>query len=509
MSRTRRNLQVGVTSRNCENASKGLPLGIFNIRNSPHGLHCAKAQDRSCITGLVGDFPPPKISFMPKTPQQLAALNLADTFLAGRADFESLMQGAQWAFGRQWPWMPGLCKRVLKRTGEHFHEFSRNELAAFITSYKPYVSAWGVESPPQVARFCLNPAPAHEKFEWIKNLALPALRSVADLAAWLNITPRELNWFAGKWRNDIPHPNPLRHYHYRWVDKRSGGLRLIEIPKARLRAIQRRILQKLLDRVLPHNAAHGFIKGRSSVTHAAEHSGKYVVIRMDIKDFFPNIPAGRIHALFAKLGYSDQVARLLAGLCTHITPGVVLSDDRVRQHLSFAERQPFRSAHLPQGAPTSPALANLCAFRLDMRLDALADSMNARYTRYADDLVFSGDHAFSACAQRFHIQVAAIALEEGFVINTRKTRIMRAATRQQVTGLVINRHPNLPRRTFDHFKAILTNCIRHGPASQNRSDHHNFRAYLQGMVSYALMVNPNRGKLLQALYQQIGWNEEP
>jgi retron-type reverse transcriptase len=271
--------------------------------------------------------------------------------------------------------------------------------------------------------------------------------------------------------------------------------------------MQRQILQKLLNRVPPHEATHGFIRGRSSVTHAAAHSGKQVVIRMDLKDFFPNIPAGRIHALFAKLGYSDQVARLLAGLCTHITPGVVLADSQVKQHLSFAERQPFRSAHLPQGAPTSPALANLCAFRLDMRLDALAETMDARYTRYADDLVFSGDRDFSACVHRFHVQVAAIALEEGFVINTRKTRIMRAATRQQVTGLVVNRHPNLPRGTFDHYKAILTNCVRYGPASQNRSNHPDFRAYLQGIISYALMVNPHRGKLLQTLYQRIGWDE--
>ena len=445
---------------------------------------------------------------MPKTPQQLAALNLADTFLAGGADFESLMHGAQWVFGRQWPWMSGLCNRVMKITGEHFHDFSRAELAAIITSYKEYSDAWRAESPPHILRYCLTPAPSHERPDWVRQLALPALRSVADVATWLNITPSELNWFAGKWRHDFPHPNPLRHYHYRWVKKQSGGLRLIETPKIRLRAMQRHILKKLLNRVLPHDAAHGFRQGRSCFTHAAAHAGKHVVMRMDIKDFFPSIPAGRVHALFAKLGYSDAVARQLAGLCTHITPGVVLNDRNVRQHLSYAERQPFRSAHLPQGAPTSPALANLCAFRLDLRLEALADAMGARYTRYADDLTFSGDRKFSTCIHRFHIQVAAIALEEGFVINIRKTRIMRAATRQQVTGLVVNQHPNLPRKRFDQIKAILTNCARLGPASQNHSAQPDFRAYLQGLVSYAAMVNPHRGNLLQTLYRRIVWNEE-
>ncbi|AEK62086.1 hypothetical protein [Collimonas fungivorans] len=106
---------------------------------------------------------------------------------------------------------------------------------------------------------------------------------------------------------------------------------------------------------------------------------------------------------------------------------------------------------------------------------------------------------------RFHLQVAAIALEEGFAVNARKTRMMRSGVRQQVTGIVVNRHSNIPRQEFDNLKAALTNCIRHGPASQNRDGRDNYQQFLAGRVSYVRMVNPQRGERLQRLFEQISW----
>ena len=276
-------------------------------------------------------------------------------------------------------------------------------------------------------------------------------------------------------------------------------MRLIEIPKQRLRLMQQKILRQILDRVPAHAAAHGFRRGRSSVTHATLHTSQRVVIRMDLKDFFPSIPASRIEALFGKLGYSATVAATLARLCVNRAPAGAL---RTRP---WSERQALRSPHLPQGSPCSPALANLCAYRLDIRLEALAQSLGATYSRYADDLVFSGDRRLERALDRFHVRVAAIAREEGFNINTRKTRMMRAGVRQQVTGIVINRHANLPRDEFDRLKAILTNCARHGPQSQNREGRDNFRDYLGGKVAYARMVNPARGDKLQRLFAAIAW----
>jgi len=140
-----------------------------------------------------------------------------------------------------------------------------------------------------------------------------------------------------------------------------------------------------------------------------------------------------------------------------------------------------------------------------MRLDSLARSLGASYSRYADDLAFSGGEEFARAAGRFHIQVAAIALDEGFRVNTRKTRLMREGVRQQVTGIVVNSHPNVARDEYDKLKAMLTNCVRHGPESQNRENHPNFQAYLAGRISYVAMVNSGRAARLQRLLDDIVW----
>jgi RNA-directed DNA polymerase len=438
--------------------------------------------------------------------QYHVALALADTMLAGDAKPAGLMQSVSWALGESRDWIPALCRAIRKRTGEHLYHYSREELAALILKHRAFCNAWNDKGgPPMIRRYCLTPPIAPETPAWLAALGLPQIANSAELAQWLQVTPGELAWYADRWRNDAPAPAALQHYRYRWVEKRSGGLRLIEMPKLRLRTIQRKVLRRLLDLVPPHPAAHGFRRGHSCLTHAAQHAGKAVVIRMDLKDFFPSIPAPRIHALFTKLGYPQSVAGALARLCTHRTPGSVFNEPEVRKVLPSPSRTQFRTPHLPQGAPTSPALANLCAYRLDLRLDALAQSLGASYSRYADDLAFSGGGELAQAMARFHVRVAAIALEEGFRVNTRKTRLMRAGARQRVTGIVVNRHPNMARKDFDTLKAILTNCVRHGPASQNRERHEDYRAFLAGKLAWLKMLNPQRGLRLQSLFEQIVW----
>ncbi len=446
---------------------------------------------------------------------KLVALALADTMLARDASVASLVDAVNWAVDAQLPWVPVMCEALLVRTGEHFHHFSRHELADIILELlgrgggddEDYEDEEEVEDLeilpwvelPQIRRYCTDLPLRPDPPAWLARLALPGFPSVGELARWLDATPTEIDWFADKWRLAPDTQNRLQHYHYRWVPKRSGGARLIEIPKQRLRLMQQKILRQILDRVPAHAAAHGFRRGHSCVTHAALHTGQRVVIRMDLKDFFPNIPASRIEALFAKLGYSETVAATLARLCVNRTPAGAVREQ------PWATRQALRSPHLPQGSPCSPALANLCAYRLDIRLDSLARSLGASYSRYADDLVFSGGRALERASDRFHIRVAAIALEEGFNVNTRKTRLMRAGVRQQVTGIVINRHANIPRDEFDRLKAILTNCVRHGPQSQNRDGRDNYRDFLGGKVAYVKMVNPARGDKLHRLFAAIAW----
>ncbi|MES2901000.1 MAG: reverse transcriptase family protein [Pseudomonadota bacterium] len=437
-------------------------------------------------------------------PKSAVALALADTLLSRDSSVAGMAAGAVWAFDAQLPWIPALCAAIAERCGEHFHAFSRKELADIILAQEVFGAAFEPgKVAPQIVRYCIEqplsaPAPA-----WLSALSLPALATVGELARWLDIRPDELAWFANKWRVPSSAESPLQHYHYRWMAKRSGGARLIEIPKKRLRLLQQKILRGILDHVPPHQAAHGFRRGRSCLTHASLHTGRQLVLRMDLKDFFPSIPASRVQAMFARLGYGAGVAGVLARLCVNRTPaGAALTSPAA---LSFSERHALRTPHLPQGSPCSPALANACAFRLDVRLDSFAKSMLASYSRYADDLVFSGGSELARGLERFHIQVAAIALEEGFAVNTRKTRGMRQGTRQEVTGVVVNAHANLPRAQFDALKAILTNCVRHGPQTQNREGRDDFRAWLTGRVAYAAMVNPARGARLHKLLHAVVW----
>ncbi|MEX0701082.1 MAG: reverse transcriptase family protein [Planctomycetales bacterium] len=378
----------------------------------------------------------------------------------------------------------GAIRRALRRHGEK----------------EPLILDTLTLPPPQ-----MNPAPGIPA-EW----DLPQLVTPGQLMEWLELTGGELDWFADMHgRERRRPPGALRHYRYRWIAKPAGGGRMIEAPKARLKSIQRRVLHDLLDRIVPHDAAHAFRPGRSIAGFVAPHAGQRVVLHVDLRNFFPSIAASRVHALFRTVGYPEAVARILTGLCTNSAP-----DEAVPTHcesFSAEQRQEldrlYGSPHLPQGSPTSPAIANLCAHRLDARLCGLARKTNARYTRYADDLVFSGDEELARMLPRFRVWVCAIALDEGFAIRHRKTRVMLRNGRQEVSGVIVNERPNVSRADYDRIKAILTNCRRHGPASQNREASPRFREHLLGRIAYVGMLNPSRGERLRELFDRIEWDE--
>jgi RNA-directed DNA polymerase len=337
-------------------------------------------------------------------------------------------------------------------------------------------------------------------------LDIPRLTTTGDLADWLGLPVEHLDWFTDAQRqHGRTHIPILQHYTYAFVPKRSGPPRLIEAPKPRMMTIQRRILRDILDHIPVHPNAHGFVAGRSCLSGAARHTGAAMVISTDLADFFLMTPLGRVHAVFRSLGYPHGVARCLTGLCSTSTPAPVF--DRLpapRRHTAGALRA-YLEPHLPQGAPTSPALANLVAYRLDVRLSGLAKSFDAIYTRYADDMAFSGDDDFAGKAASLLAAVGTIATDEGYTLNARKTKIMRRSARQRVTGVVVNSHLNVPREAFDALKATLHNCVRHGPAAQNRDGHTDFRAHLDGRIGWLESLNPARGAKLRALFAQVAW----
>jgi retron-type reverse transcriptase len=347
-----------------------------------------------------------------------------------------------------------------------------------------------------------HPAPA---WQW----NLPVLDTPADVAKWLGLELDELAWLSRPVPNRLFDARP--HYSLHLRAKTHGGHRLIEAPKARLKSVQRHILHRLLDRVPPHPSAFGFRIGRSVREHAAKHAGAHMVLRLDLEDFFPSIPAPRIFRLFHQLGYAQSVARVLAGLCTCRTPREswpaldAAANTSEREARFWAQRR-AEAPHLPQGAPTSPALANLCSFALDVRLEALARSANATYSRYADDLTFSGDAEFAGSVRSFTRLTERIVREEGFRVNRAKTRQMSSGTRQRVGGLVVNERPHVARSEFDRLKAVLHNCAVHGPTSQNRERHPNFREQLLGRIGWVESVQQERGKKLRTLFERIDWS---
>jgi hypothetical protein len=138
-------------------------------------------------------------------------------------------------------------------------------------------------------------------------------------------------------------------------------------------------------------------------------------------------------------------------------------------------------------------------------LSGLAQSVGAQYTRYADDLAFSGNENFAKSVKRFITYAAAIALEEGFRVNHHKTRVMRQGVRQHLAGLVTNEHLNVRRADVDRLKAILTNCVRHGTQSQNLAGNADFKAHLNGRVRFVETINPAKGLRLRRIFEQIEW----
>jgi hypothetical protein len=402
----------------------------------------------------------------------------------------AMVEAIEHAAGERAAWMSRLVKSALRAFPEPPAEAV---LAEWIVERKAFRA--GLRSGFAVAKW-MFPAPVMGERRW----PVPALATVGELAAYLRADVEVLADRRGLSR--ASREERRRHYRYRWIAKRTIGHRLVEAPKPRLRAVQRAILDRIIDAIPPHDAAHGFRRGRSVATFAAPHVGREVVLRLDLQAFFSSVFAARVRAIFQAAGYPRPVARVLAELCTHRSPLDVLRAAPTRDATMLAR---LRTPHLPQGAPTSGALANLAAFGLDTRLTAYARSLGATYTRYADDLVLSGGPQLARAATTIVARISTIARDEGFVLNFRKTRVMLRSDRQRVAGVVVNDKLSVTRADVEELRAILHNCARTGPAAQNRDGHPDFRAYLLGRVAWVASLDPVRGSKLRAAFDRIRW----
>lgn len=338
---------------------------------------------------------------------------------------------------------------------------------------------------------------------------LPELSDVHALARALELPIPRLRFLAYHREVDTG-----THYHRWTVPKSDGRRRLISAPKPDLKRAQRWIARSITEHLPVHGAAHGFLVGRSTVTNAAAHAGADVVIKFDLQDFYPSITTPRVKGVFRKAGYTEQVATVLALLCT----------EAPREEMLLRGQKYFVAVgarSLPQGAPTSPSITNALSLRMDSRLAGLARKLNLRYTRYADDLTFSW-HGESALAPvgRLRDAVARIVEDEGFAINEKKTRIMRAGRRQKITGLVVNqtgptgdadggsraRPARVPRKVIRRLRAAIHN--REQGREQGRAGKGESLAELSGLAAYVYMTDPDKGRAFLERIQRLAERAE-
>lgn len=353
---------------------------------------------------------------------------------------------------------------------------AREELSGVRGFLEPFL-ARNAGLDPRVALLCVRYG------EELMRKNLPVLFGPSDLAFHLGISLRQLHWLAYAREG---------RYRAKEMPKASGGTRLLHVPAPKLKTVQRWIASRILLKSRPHRFAAAFYPGSTLARGASPHVGRQVVARLDLRDFFPSITFARVRRIFTGLGYTYDVARLLANLCCH-------------------------EGCLPQGAPSSPALSNLAAKRLDLRIEGAKKRMARRarddgklrfyYTRYADDLVFSAN---SEALLGVLPLVRQIVSEEGFSVNEGKTRIMRQGRQQRVTGLVVNGRLNPPPSLPRLLRAALHGAAKDGVrASMDRwaavsgapaRDPAHYGQILRGKIAFVASVNPAKAaKLLDML----------
>lgn len=323
----------------------------------------------------------------------------------------------------------------------------------------------------------------------LERSGLPALSTPLELAQAMGLGLPELKFLCF-------HREVARTTHYRRFDlpKKTGGVRTISAPMPRLKRAQYWVLDQILVKVPCHDAAHGFMPGRSIVSNAAPHCAQAVVINLDLKDFFPSIHFPRIKGVFQGLGYAESVASLLALLCSeNVCDELEVDGER------FFVGGKGRERVLPQGAPTSPMLTNILCRKLDRRLQGLAHKLGFTYTRYADDLTFSASDEGATRVGSLLRQVHHVLRSEGFTPHPDKQRVMRQGARQEVTGVVVNAKPSVSRTERRQLRAALHRAKAQGLVAATWQGQAASREVLVGYARFVHMVSAQQG---QAMLQQ-------
>lgn len=300
------------------------------------------------------------------------------------------------------------------------------------------------------------------------------------IAQLLGVTTKQLNFHLYV----LP---PAKKYKVFTISKKSGGTREISAPISPIKVIQRNLKQVLETIYKPKPSTHGFVTGRSIVSNARLHKKRRYVLNIDLENYFPTIHFGRVRGMFMKPPYNlnDEVSTILAQICCH-------------------------NKVLPQGAPTSPIISNMICARLDAKLQQLAKEHQCTYSRYADDITFSTSRSKfpSALAHLSELgqaeigdELSFVIKENGFQINPKKTRLQSKEQRQEVTGLTVNRYPNVQRSYVKQVRGIIHAWRKYGLASTTERY---FDLHSGGKYSDPKKYRPPLNKIVMGKIEFIG-----
>lgn len=279
----------------------------------------------------------------------------------------------------------------------------------------------------------------------------------------------------------------LHCYKEYFIRKKSGGVRHISAPYADLKFVQRWIYENILSRKLDDisSCVHGFMPKetdnvRNILSNAKIHSGTKWLINIDLSNFFDTIKYDSVWGYFKSLGYEDEVVTLLSKICTY-------------KH------------QLPQGAPTSPILSNLIARPMDDDLVSLANKYNCNYSRYADDITFSG---ISIRLQPTIREIYEIIYKHHFYPNKKKTKISYPGDRQMVTGLTVSNGIHVPKKYRKDVWKELYCCKKFGVENQKEFRHPAqgmYKYWLLGRIMYVRSIEPDCGNKMLEEFNKLNW----
>lgn len=340
--------------------------------------------------------------------------------------------------------------------------------------------------------------------------SLPVLLTLCHLARRTGIAYSSLRAYVGRQAIE-----PYRRFRIR---KRSGGIRRICVPEPALGAVQTWIAENILQRAEVHPASHAFKKGDSIARCAEAHAGARWLVKMDIADFFGSVSEIDVYRVFKSLGYNPLVSFELARICTELpvqSAKHALSSwnlHHVRRGIPTYSQQYV--GRLPQGAPSSPMLANLTMIETDQRLTEIATSFGVKYTRYSDDLTFSTAGDFDKVSAYALIeQVATVLKSRNLFPNRAKTTVVHPGARRVVLGLLVDGDvPRLTRAFRDRLRQHLyylekRGIVAHVQARAFESAGGLYR-HLRGLIDYANSVDPAYAVPLLARLEALPWRIE-